>query len=149
VTQQAAVEILVLEDSDEDFDTVREAAQSVGMPSVVKRATHGAAAIDMLCGPQGERLRPALVLVDLNLPGLDGREALQLIKNDAKLRHIPVVVLSTSNNDKDVMACYVAGANAYHVKPVRYEDHRALVQHILTYWLRAVTPSQLGRTRFS
>jgi CheY-like chemotaxis protein len=140
-----AAELLVLEDSDEDYDTLREAALWVDSATVLKRAATGVAALDMLSGSQ--KPHPDLVLVDLNLPGLDGREALQMIKTDVRLRHIPVVVLSTSNNDKDVMACYLAGANAYHVKPVRYEEHSALLQTILTYWLRVVIPSRPERIR--
>jgi CheY-like chemotaxis protein len=79
------------------------------------------------------------VLLDLNTPGIDGRDALREIRSDASLRSIPVVVLTTSGNPLDIDACYERGANACHVKRVRYEEHLDLLVALLTYWQRQVT----------
>jgi len=83
-------------------------------------------------------VRPALVLMDLNMPGLDGRDALAAIRAEPAFRGLPVVILSTSANPRDVAFCYFHGANAYHVKPVRYTDHLQLLAELLVYWLRIV-----------
>jgi len=130
--------VVIVEDSDEDFDTFTEAIRKSGLAVQVRRAPTGGDGIALL---RASKDRPALVLMDLNTPGVDGREALTLMKMDASLRSIPVVVLSTSANPLDLHFCYDAGANAYHVKPVRYPDHLGLVIDLLTYWLcRAVIP---------
>jgi len=84
-------------------------------------------------------LLPALILMDLNSYGVDGREALVAIKSDAGLKEIPVVVLTTSANPKDVDFCYQAGANAYHVKPVRHDQYALLLRSLMQYWLESVT----------
>jgi len=79
--------------------------------------------------------RPGLILLDLNLPRLDGRQVLGLIKNDPDLRRIPVVVLTTSSEDADVLGCYNRGANTYITKPVDFEDFLRAVVTIGKYWL--------------
>ena len=135
--------IIIVEDSDEDFDTVVEAVRKAGIVAEVRRATTGGGCLDLLRGESA--VRPALVLMDLNTPGTDGREALAAIKGDDVLKLFPVVVFSTSADPRDVVYCYGAGANAYHVKPVRYPDHLQLVIDILTYWLgRVVLPGSGG-----
>lgn len=129
--------IIIVEDSDEDFDTVVEALRKAGIVADVQRATTGGECLDLLRGATA--IRPAVVLMDLNTPGTDGREALAAIKGDSALKLFPVVVFSTSADPRDLASCYAAGANAYHVKPVRYPDHLQLVIDLLTYWLERVT----------
>ena len=77
--------------------------------------------------------------MDLNSHGVDGREALVAIKTDDGLKHIPLVVLTTSANPKDVAFCFQAGANAYHVKAVRHDQYLLLLGSLLRYWLESVT----------
>lgn len=89
----------------------------------------------LLRGEGTAPIRPALVLMDLNTPGTDGRETLAVIKADPLLRDLPVVVVTTSANPKDLAFCYHAGANAYHVKPVRYGEHVQVLVDVLGYWL--------------
>ena len=137
--------IIIVEDSDEDFDTVVQAVRKAGIVAEVGRATTGGGCLDLLRGASA--VRPAVVLMDLNTPGTDGREALAAIKADPALRAVPVVVLSTSANPKDVDFCYQAGANAYHVKPVRYPDHLQLVVDLLTYWLGRVALPDPGGSK--
>ncbi len=79
-----------------------------------------------------------MVLLDLNVPGLDGRGTLLEIKTSPALREVPVVVLSTSSNPADLAFCYRAGVNAYHVKPFLYVEHLHVLDILLRYWLRGV-----------
>jgi CheY-like chemotaxis protein len=128
--------VIVVEDSDEDFDTIAQAISAAGLSVDVRRVSTGGDCLDLLRGPL--RVRPALVLMDLNTPGTDGREALETIKADPALKGYPVVVFSTSGNPKDIASSYLAGANAYHVKPVRHSEHLQAVSELLTYWLARV-----------
>jgi len=137
---------VVVEDSDEDFDTLREGAALAGVTRAIHRAVTGGDCLALLRG-QGQAdahlpllsILPALIVMDLNSHGGDGREALMAIKADARLKEIPVVVLTTSANPKDVVFCYQAGANAYHVKPVRHDQYLLLVRSLMHYWLDSVT----------
>lgn len=128
--------VVVLEDSDEDFDTLETALRDTGLGPEVRRALTGDGFLDLLRGRlTGSRVTPMLVLIDLNTPGLDGRDVLHDIKADERLRTIPVIVLTTSSNPHDIESCYAAGANAYHVKPFDPEAHLAVVRRIMEYWL--------------
>lgn len=136
-----AAPILVVEDSDEDFDTLREAAAAIGVTRAIRRALSGGDCLTMLRGEADVHLQllPALIVLDLNSHGIDGREALVAIKSDVCLKQIPVVVLTTSGNPKDVAFCYQAGANAYHVKPVRHDQYLLLLRSLMHYWLESAT----------
>jgi CheY-like chemotaxis protein len=127
--------LLYLEDCDEDFEMMRTVAQALGLPNPLHRATTGEECLELLrSGP----VRPAVALLDLSVPGLDGRELLQEIKADPVLREVPVVILSSSSDPRDLAWCYGAGASAYHIKPVQYPDHMQLLRAILEYWLSNV-----------
>ena len=138
--------VLVVEDSDEDFETVLDAARRAGMTCEIRRAINGDEGMQQLqaCAAPGAQ-QPALVLMDLNTPQGDGRDMLQQMQGDSRLRTLPVVVLSTSNNPRDVEFCYAHGVNAFHVKPVQHAAHLAVLAHIFEYWLtQALLPE--GRT---
>ena len=140
--ESLAAPILVVEDSDEDFDTLRDAAALAGVTRTIYRVLSGGDCLAMLRG-EGDAVLPqlpALILMDLNSHGVDGREALVAIKTDDGLKEIPMVVLTTSANPKDVAFCFQAGANAYHVKPVRHDQYLKLLGCLLHYWLDSVTP---------
>lgn len=143
-TQQPSYMLVVIEDSDEDFDTVVEAVKRSGVTTEVRRAISGEAGLEILRELATDQA--VLVLMDLNTPGTDGREALAVLKADPALNSIPVVVFSTSANPKDVGFCYAAGANAYHVKPVRYPEHLQLVIDLVGYWFGRVTLNTVGTT---
>lgn len=81
---------------------------------------------------------PSLILLDLNMPRMDGREALHEIKADPRLRHLPVVVLTTSRAEEDVLRTYQLGANSYIVKPVTFESLVEVVQQLGRYWFQLV-----------
>lgn len=133
--------ILVVEDNDEDFETVVEAARRGGVAYPLHRALSGDDGLRMLqaCVLARSPL-PALVLLDLNTPAGDGRDALNQIKQDPLLRVIPTVILSTSANPRDVDFCYAHHANAYHAKPVSHPAHLKILQDILNYWLGSALP---------
>jgi len=135
-SEQPPLVLVTVEDSDEDFDTMQEAVRRARISVEVFRATTGGDGLAVLRAQA--KTRPTLVLMDLNTAGTDGREALAAIKVDPALKSIPVVVLSTSANPKDIDFCYAAGASAYHVKPVRHPDHLTVLVDLLTYWLRRV-----------
>lgn len=134
--------IFVVEDCDEDFETVRDAARRGGVPNEIRRAASGAECLRMLGeAAQDRHALPALLLMDLNTPNDDGREALRTIKRDPLLCAIPLVVLSTSDNPRDVTFCYANRANAYHVKPVIHAKHLRIVDQIFGYWLTSAVLS--------
>ena len=131
--------ILVVEDSDEDFDTLLQMLSKSGISSKVYRALNGDDCLTQLrdhSGPIG--VHPAFILMDLNCHGTDGREALREIKSDPGLKMIPVVILTTSSNPRDLNSCYELGANAYHIKPIQSPDHIRLLEEIFRYWIMHV-----------
>lgn len=132
--------ILVVEDCDEDFETVVEAADLNGIHNKIQRASSGDECLAILRETIHQHSkRPAFVLMDLNMPKSDGRDALKEIQQDAALCGLPLVVFSTSSNPNDLNFCYAHGANAYHVKPVKYLEHLQVLKQIFNYWLTSVT----------
>ena len=132
--------VLVVEDSDEDFATVLEAASVARLPHEIRRAKSGDECLRILSdNAREQRANPRLVLLDLQTPQDDGRNALRIMREQEWLRTLPIVVLSTSDNPRDVEYCYATGANAYHTKPVSYPAHLDTLQAIFAYWLSSVT----------
>jgi CheY-like chemotaxis protein len=114
-----------------------------GLPTPIFRCVDGDEAIDFLyrrglfADPK-DAPRPGIVLLDLNLPGTDGREVLAAIKTDPALRSIPVVVLTTSTDERDIDRCYQAGANSYVHKPVDLDGFVRAVQRLKDFWFEIV-----------
>lgn len=132
-------QIVVVEDSDEDFCTVQDAARRGGVVYPIVRVHSGAECLRLLQGsPGGADPQTLLLLLDLNTPGDGGRDVLRAVRSDDALRTLPVVVLSASANRRDLEFCYANGANAYHVKPVDHVLHLQVLQDIFTYWLGSV-----------
>lgn len=132
--------ILIVEDSDDDYEATERALKRDGkLDSELIRCSNGQQALDFLLreGAHSDRTspNPSIVLLDLNMPGIDGRAVLKRIKSDDSIRHIPVVVLTTSNAQTDVDACYSAGANTCIYKPVELDGFFSAVQHVRDYWL--------------
>jgi CheY-like chemotaxis protein len=134
--------ILVVEDSDEDFETVQDAARQGANLHPIVRAGSGTECMQLLhlCrdSQRSRDVLPLLVLLDLNLPGDDGRDVLRQVRSDDMLCTLPIVVLSASSNPRDLQFCYANGANAYHVKPVIYAAHLKVLRDIFGYWLGSV-----------
>lgn len=127
-----SLEILVVDDDDADALMIEEALGNSEMPTSVNRVADGREAIDYLnrAGAYGSAVRPDLILLDLNMPRMDGRETLAAIKSDDRLKAIPVVILTTSGAAPDIAASYQHRANAYVTKPFSLDDFESTVQQI-------------------
>lgn len=134
------IEILLVEDSPADVLITREALQQARVLNTIHVVEDGIQAMAYLRRepPYADAERPDLILLDLNLPRKNGQEVLQEIKTDAGLKKIPVIVLTTSQNEKDVLAAYNWHANCYMVKPVGFNNFVEAVQSINQFWLTYV-----------
>ncbi|QDV84124.1 response regulator [Stieleria sp.] len=135
--------ILIVEDSPEDFEATVRALRSSGLRNSLYRCSDGDEALDYLhrrgdYASADTAPRPGIILLDLNLPGTDGREVLEEIKQDPELKKIPVVVLTTSTDERDIEACYEFGANSYIQKPVDLAGFVNAIQRLKDYWFRIV-----------
>ena len=135
--------LLVIEDSDEDFEAFGRIIRRLSVDRQIYRCTTGDQALDFLyrTGEYANAIapRPGVVLLDLNLPGTDGREVLEQIKQDKSLKSIPVVIFTTSSNPRDIEACYQYGVNGYIIKPVDVNELKRTIQVFLSYWLEVNT----------
>jgi CheY-like chemotaxis protein len=141
-----AVQLLLVEDSPGDVRLTLEAFRDANTSVHLHVATDGVEAMAFLRheGAHVDAPRPDLILLDLNLPKLDGREVLALIKEDSALKTIPTVVLTTSVAEADVFTSYKLHANCYLNKPVQLEEFEGLVRSINEFWLeKAKLPQQL------
>lgn len=131
--------LLVIEDSNEDFEAFQRYVERSPMTIPIYRCVDGDEALAFLyrtgryADPQSAP-RPGLILLDLNLPGTDGREVLRKIKQDETLKLVPVVIFTTSNNPKDIEACYRWGVNSYIVKPMDFNRLKHSIQILIDYW---------------
>ena len=135
--------ILLVEDSPEDFEATLRAFRKSGLKNTVLRCADGDEALDFLhrrgaYADPANSPRPGVILLDLNLPGTDGRQVLNEIKNNERLRDIPVVVLTTSADERDITACYRAGANSYIQKPVDIDGFMKAIERLNGYWFEVV-----------
>ena len=131
--------ILIVEDSDDDYMATVRAFKKANLLNPVRRCTNGDQAIDYLLlrgefSDPDKAPRPNIILLDLNLPGTDGKEVLRMIKADPNLQKIPVIVLTTSNAEQDIEQCYAAGANSYVQKPVDLVGFIQSVARLTDYW---------------
>lgn len=134
------VEILLVEDNPADVRLTMEAMRDSRFPNRLRVVRDGAAAISYLERNTQEGMRniPDLVLLDLNLPMMNGHEVLQRIKADARWKMIPVVVLTTSASTNDISTCYAHYANCYITKPLAFDAFMDVVEKIEDFWLSTV-----------
>jgi len=142
-----AVEILIVEDNQQDLDLALRALRKAKLANRIEVARDGAEALDFLFGEgihSGRDITnaPKVILLDLKLPKIDGLEVLQRIKRDPRTRSIPVVVLTSSKEQNDVVESYDLGVNSYIVKPVNFEQFSEAVQNLGMYWLLLNQPPQ-------
>jgi len=135
------IEILLIEDSPADILLTREAFEQNKILNTLYVAEDGIQAMDFLYkrGEYASAPRPDLILLDLNLPRKNGREVLAEIKADSDLRKIPIVVLTTSSADEDILRAYDLNANCYVVKPVGFDNFMQAMQSIRHFWFSVVT----------
>jgi chemotaxis family two-component system response regulator Rcp1 len=139
-TDAAPIEVLLVEDSPGDARLTREAFKDAKVHINLHVAPDGAKAMAFLKreGEHANALRPDLILLDLNLPKKDGREVLAEIKESPTLKSIPVVVLTTSSSEADILRSYQLHANCYITKPVGLEGFLTVVKSIDSFWLSVV-----------
>ncbi len=133
-------EILLVEDNPGDVRLTLEAFKEGKLANNVNVVGNGVEAMDYLHrrGKYANAARPDLILLDLNMPKKDGREVLQEVKNDPQLRTIPVIVLTTSAAETDILKSYDLHVNCYIQKPVDYEEFLRVLRHIENFWFSAV-----------
>ena len=142
------IEILLVEDNPGDVRLTQEALREARVKNNLSVMTDGAEALDYLRrrGRYADSTRPDLILLDLNLPKVGGREVLRELKQDPDLKVIPVVVLTSSDADFEVDQAYKAGANSYITKPVAFDNFLKVIRSIEDFWLSIVRfPPRDGR----
>ena len=141
-------EILLVEDSEDDLDMTLRALRKANMANHIEIARDGVEALDFIFCEGAHTARkienmPKLILLDLKLPKVSGMEVLRRIKGDPRTKMIPVVMLTSSKEQKDVIESYGLGTNSYIVKPVDFESFAEAVQKLGMYWLLLNQPPQI------
>ena len=136
--------ILLTEDSDEDYEMTRRALEKANLDNTLFRCVDGEDTLSYLVKMRQddeEKVcpRPDLILLDLNLPGTDGREVLVHLKKIDCMKTIPVIILTTSFNERDIQQCYLAGANSYIVKPIDFFAFMRVIQCMYQYWFKVTS----------
>lgn len=139
-----AVDILLVEDNAGDVLLTKKAFERSRLPNRLHVVTDGEAALDFIHqrGVHESAPRPALILLDINLPKVDGHEVLQEIKATPSLRQIPIVMLTSSDAQEDIRACYESHANSYVTKPPTLQDLTDAVRELEDYWFTLVKRSE-------
>ena len=148
MNEENAVEILIVEDTPEDLELALRALRKANLTNRIQIARDGAEAMEFIFAEgkhSGRKIEdgPKVVLLDLKLPKIDGMEVLRRIKSDPRTKTIPVVVLTSSKEQKDVVESYQLGVNSYIVKPVNFERFAQAVQDLGMYWLLLNQPPKL------
>ena len=143
MTDTSTRPILVVEDNNEDYEAMVRALKVAGIERDIRRCEEGDEVMDYLLhrGQYADPAlapRPAIILLDLNMPGTDGFEVLETVKRDDNLKAIPIIVITTSLSDRDIEACYKAGANSYIQKPVGLDRFVETIKRLKEYWLETV-----------
>ena len=131
------VDILLIEDNPDHVELILKALRDNNVLNEVHVVASGEEAIDFLYqrGAYANAARPGLILLDIKLPGMDGIEFLRRIKADPELKRIPVVMLTTSAGEKEIVESYNCGANSYIVKPVDFEQFAKVIKELKLYWV--------------
>ncbi|MFI0445963.1 response regulator [Actinomadura sp. 6N118] len=128
--------ILLVEDNPDDVTLTLRAFAKNGVCNEIVVLTDGEGLIDLLLPADGTSpLRPAIILMDIHLPKFSGLELLQRIRSDERTRYVPVIMLTTSTEERDVVASYQLGANSFVCKPVAYDEFLRTVRTLSAYWL--------------
>jgi two-component system response regulator len=134
------IEILLVEDNQDDLEMTLRALRKANLANHIQVARDGAEAVEFIFGEGAHAGRkventPKVILLDLKLPKIDGMEILKRVKTDLRTKNIPVVMLTSSKEQKDVVESYHLGVNSYIVKPVNFESFAAAVAELGMYWL--------------
>ena len=139
MTFSRGAEILLVDDSEDDVDATKRAFRRANLCNPIHHEYNGQAALEYLHSRRDQQ--PCMILLDLNMPGIDGRRVLEHIKHDPELRQIPVIILTTSSDERDVKSCYELGANTYIQKPVDFDGLIDAIKRLKEYWFEiAILP---------
>jgi CheY-like chemotaxis protein len=128
---QKALKILFIEDDTIEIIKFNRVLKTLGLNHTIIEAENGEDALVIL---KEKQTIPDIIVLDLNMPKLNGIEFLRIIKNDAMLKYIPAIILTTSNNHKDILECYKIGIAGYMLKPLKYEEYLDRIQKLVSYW---------------
>ena len=123
--------ILLIEDDMIEVMKLKRTIKTLGLNHTLTEANNGEEALDLL--KHKDRL-PDIILLDLNMPKLNGLEFLKILKADERLRYIPTIILTTSSNQKDLLECFKSGISGYILKPLKYEEYVSKIDKLLAYW---------------
>lgn len=123
--------VLLIEDDAIEVMKLKRTISSLKLEHSITEANNGVEALEILQEKGG---LPDIILLDLNMPKINGIEFLTILKKDPDLQHIPTIILTTSNNRKDMLKCYQIGIAGYVLKPLRYQDYVTKIEQILAYW---------------
>ena len=127
--------IVLIEDNEDDIVLTRRALTTNNIRNPLVIARDGAEALELLLGTNGNTVKPAVILLDLHLPKVDGLSVLKQLRDDARTSNTPIVVLTSSKEEEDVIAGYELHANSYIRKPVDFDQFTEVVRQIGMYWL--------------
>jgi CheY-like chemotaxis protein len=130
VGEKQHVTIFLVEDDPGHAVLIEKNLRRAGISNTIVAVTDGRKAVDFLLNSDGDHPEPLVILLDLNLPVLDGYQVLKIIKNDERTRQIPVIILTTTDNPAEVAKCYELGCNVYVTKPVEYEAFSKAIQNL-------------------
>lgn len=134
-----SLDIIITEDDPDDRLLIFEALKENQWPGQITFAEDGELLLQELKTRKAKSNLPALIFLDLNMPRMDGRQALEQIKGDKELKHIPIIVLTTSNAHEDILFSYQSGSNTYFTKPSKFSELSAIIQSVKGYWSRQST----------
>jgi len=125
------IKILLIEDDMIEVMKLNRAINSLQLKHSIQEANNGEEALQLL---QQKDSLPDIILLDLNMPKINGIEFLKILKEDERLQYIPTIILTTSSNQRDLLACYKIGIAGYVLKPLKYEDYVSKIEKLLSYW---------------
>jgi CheY-like chemotaxis protein len=123
--------ILLIEDDMIEVMKLNRATSSLQLNHNIKEANNGEEALRLL---EQKNNLPDIILLDLNMPKINGIEFLKILKEDNRLKYIPTIILTTSNNQRDLLECYKIGIAGYILKPLKYEEYVSKIEKLLSYW---------------
>ena len=142
MTKKNRVHILLAEDDEDDRMLTEQAFQEGKLTNELKFVENGKELMDYLFHENGynesNAPKPGLILLDLNMPKMDGRECLKAIKSDDRVKHIPIVILTTSKSEQDIFKSYNLGVNSFIVKPVTFSELVRIITQLNSYWFEIV-----------
>ncbi|TXE19364.1 response regulator [Psychroserpens burtonensis] len=125
------LKVLLIEDDTIEVMKLNRAISSLKLKHLIIEANNGEEALEFL---EKKETLPDIILLDLNMPKINGLEFLAILKKDDTLKYIPTIILTTSNNQKDLLECYKIGVAGYVLKPLRYEDYVFKIEKLFMYW---------------